>query len=104
MHLHDCACAIPAVPERPGHFSAIASLITIRRGGGGVGWMGGPLWPPTVLVLCFLFSLLTACSAAANGQPIIKNTTPTPATAAGEPVLPHSQIYFHDAPLPTRAA
>jgi len=31
------------------------------------------------------------------------HTTPTPATAAGEAVLPHSQIHFRDAPLPTRA-
>ena len=55
------------------------------------------------LALCLILCLLTACSGAASGQPIIKQTTPTPATAAGEPVLPHSQIHFHDAPLPTRA-
>src|SRR5262245_8876605 len=51
--------------------------------------------------LCLILSLFTACSGAANGQSIIKRTPP--AKAAGEVVLPHSQVHFHDAPLPTGA-
>ncbi len=31
------------------------------------------------------------------------HATPTPVLAGGEPVLPHSQIYYHDAPLPNGA-
>ena len=50
----------------------------------------------TILMLC----LLAACGG--MNRPVMVHTTPTPATAAGEVVLPHSQIHFHDAPLPAR--
>src|SRR5260221_8166623 len=39
MHSHNCARAI------------LAKLISIRRGGGGVEGMGGPLWPPALKVV-----------------------------------------------------
>jgi len=56
--------------------------------------------------LCFLLSLLlvflTACNSANVTQSNIPHQTPTPVLAGGEPVLPHSQIFFHDAPLPTQ--
>src|SRR5260221_14728028 len=132
MHSHNCARAI------------LAKLISIRRGGGGVEGMGGPLWPPALkvvkpcggytqgttgswmrisgplwnpvrgtgmpgfasvnayratarvaptryaafLVLCLILSLLSACGGI--NRPVTVHTTLTPATAAGEPVLPHS--------------
>ena len=50
---------------------------------------------------CFLLCFLAACSSASVGQPVITHITPTPAMSGGEPVLPHSQIHFQDAPLPT---
>ncbi len=53
-------------------------------------------------LLCFLFVLLTACNSAPVTQSNITHQTPTPVLAGGEPVLPHSQIFFHDAPLPTQ--
>ena len=56
-------------------------------------------WVCTLLLL--ILCLLSACGGI--NRPAMVYTTPTPATAAGEAVLPHSQIHFHDAPLPTRA-
>ncbi len=44
--------------------------------------------------------LLTACSPNPFSQPTVIHKTPAPAMAGGEPVLPHSQIHFHDAPVP----
>ena len=44
--------------------------------------------------------LLTACSPNPFSQPPVIHKTPAPAMAGGEPVLPHSQIHFHDAPVP----
>ena len=160
MHLRNCARAILANSGRLGRFRATAKLIAIRRGGGGVERMGGPLWPPALrvvkpcgeytqgttgdhkgpprvhpttlaptdswmrisgplwnsvrgtgmpgfvryavfLALCLMLCLLSACGGI--NRPVMVHTTPTPATAAGEAVLPHSQIHFRDAPLPTRA-
>jgi outer membrane protein assembly factor BamB len=54
-------------------------------------------------ILCLLIAIITACSSAPVGQPTKTHRAPTPVLAGGEPILPHSQIYFHDAPLPTRA-
>lgn len=51
--------------------------------------------------LCLLGCLLMACAGPAPGQPLHPGTIPTPSMAAGEPVLPHSQIFFQDAPLPS---
>jgi glucose dehydrogenase len=48
-----------------------------------------------------MLCLLSACGGI--NRPVTVRTTPTPATAAGEAVLPHSQIHFRDAPLPTQA-
>lgn len=47
--------------------------------------------------------LLTACSGAPISQPVVTHITPTPIMAAGEPVLPYSQIFFSNAPLPSSA-
>ena len=52
---------------------------------------------------CLLIVLLAGCSANPFSQPAIVHKTPTPAMAGGEPVLPRSQIHFHDAPVPTGA-
>ncbi len=54
-------------------------------------------------ILCCLLVITTACSNATVSQPNMTHRTPTPVLAGGEPVLPHSQIFFRDAPLPTRA-
>jgi outer membrane protein assembly factor BamB len=53
------------------------------------------------IVLCLMLCLLSACGGI--NRPVTVRMTPTPATAAGEAVLPHSQIHFRDAPLPTQA-
>jgi eukaryotic-like serine/threonine-protein kinase len=58
-----------------------------------------PLRP---FLLCLLITLLTACNSVSMDQHKITHQTPTPVLAGGEPVLPHSQIFFHDAPLPTQ--
>ena len=50
-----------------------------------------------------MMAIITACSSTPAGQPAMINRTPTPLLAGGEPILPHSQIYFHDAPLPTKS-
>ena len=47
-----------------------------------------------------LCGLLVACSPA-PGRPAHVSITPTPRMAAGEPVLPHSQIFYQEAPLPS---
>src|SRR5437588_2091868 len=47
-----------------------------------------------------LIIILSACSPNPFSQPAVVHKTPAPAMAGGEPVLPHSQIHFHDAPVP----
>jgi outer membrane protein assembly factor BamB len=47
--------------------------------------------------------LLTACNGNPEIQSKIPHQTPTPVLAGGEPILPHSQIFYHDAPLPTQS-
>ncbi|HEV2583581.1 MAG TPA: PQQ-binding-like beta-propeller repeat protein, partial [Ktedonobacteraceae bacterium] len=58
-------------------------------------------------VLCFVMFFLAcpvvACSAPATTQTVVRRATPTVVMAGGEAVLPHSQIFYHDAPLPTLA-
>ncbi len=54
-------------------------------------------------ILLLLACLAAACSAPATVQSVDRHATPTMAIAGGEPVLPYSQIFFHDAPLPTPA-
>src|SRR2546421_1197378 len=59
----------------------------------------GPLWLP-VRACCLLIIILSACSPNPFSQSAVVHKTPTPAMAGGEPVLPHSPIHFHDAPVP----
>ena len=54
-------------------------------------------------LLCLLVILLTACNSSPEVQSKIIHRTPIPVLAGGEPVLPHSQIFFHDAPLPAQS-
>lgn len=56
-------------------------------------------------ILTFVLSMiiLSACSTGPFSQPVVVHTTPTPVLAGGEPVLAHSQIHLHDAPVPTLA-
>ncbi len=56
----------------------------------------------SLFLLCLLV-FLTACNSLPEIQSKITHQTPTPALAGGEPVLPNSQIFFHDAPLPTQS-
>lgn len=65
-----------------------------------VGWT--PLANGFCFLLCLMVMLLTACDSAPVTQSNITHQTPTPVLAGGEPVLPHSQIFFHEAPLPTQ--
>jgi outer membrane protein assembly factor BamB len=53
--------------------------------------------------LCVFITLLIACNNASVDQHKIPHQTPTPVLAGGEPVLPHSQVFFHDAPLQTQS-
>src|ERR1700676_2707263 len=53
-----------------------------------------------VLFLLALTLMLTACASTPSAPPILSVRTPIVTLAAGEPVLPHSQILLHDAPLP----
>src|SRR5438270_12579552 len=52
------------------------------------------------LTFVLLLVMLSACNTGPFSQPIVVQTTPTPVLAGGEPVLAHSQIHFHDAPVP----
>jgi outer membrane protein assembly factor BamB len=54
-------------------------------------------------LLCLLIVSLTACNSIPETRSESTHHTPTPALAGGEPILPHSQIFFHDAPLPTQS-
>lgn len=49
---------------------------------------------------CLFCCLLVACTSAPS-RPAHVTITPTPRIAAGEPVLPHSQIFYQEAPLPS---
>jgi len=57
------------------------------------------------LILCLLVGmlLLTACSSTPPMPVVIAVKTPVATLAAGEPILPYSQILLHDAPLPSAA-
>ncbi len=81
--------------------NVVASLVG-ARGGVGARPVRTRLMSANLLI-CFFLAMLTACSGAAGSQPPMINSTPTSAIAGGEPILPHSQIHFHDAPLPTAA-
>ncbi len=54
---------------------------------------------PLLCLLVFAL-LLTACSSTPPVPVIIAIKTPVATLAAGEPILPYSQILLHDAPLP----
>jgi outer membrane protein assembly factor BamB len=55
-----------------------------------------------LFLLCLLVAFLSACTSGSVNQPSMTHQTPTPVLAGGEPILPHSQIFFHDAPMPTQ--
>ena len=50
-----------------------------------------------------LIIMLTACASTPPAPVVISIKTPIATLAAGEPILPHSQILLHDAPLPLAA-
>jgi outer membrane protein assembly factor BamB len=52
------------------------------------------------LCLLALVVMLTACASRPVAPVVITIKTPVPGLAAGEPILPYSQILLHDAPLP----
>ena len=58
-----------------------------------------------LIALCLILYLCAACSTGpfqqATATPVVM---PKPLLAGGEVVLPHSQVHFRDAPLPTLAA
>lgn len=56
-------------------------------------------------ILCLLAGvlLLTACASTSPAPVVIAIKTAPPGLAAGEPILPYSQILLHDAPLPLAA-
>jgi outer membrane protein assembly factor BamB len=63
-------------------------------------------WPVLIgKVHCLLacIFLLTACNGGVDATNITPLKTPIPSMAAGEPILPHSQVFLHDAPLPSQA-
>src|SRR6266581_4446884 len=77
--------------------NVVASLVG-ARGGVGARPVRTRLMSANLLI-CFFLAMLTACSGAAGSQPPMIHSTPTSAIAGGEPILPHSQIHFHDAIL-----
>ena len=58
-----------------------------------------------ILALCLLSVavILTACASTSPAPVVIPIKTPVATLAAGEPILPYSQILLHDAPLPLAA-
>ncbi len=62
-----------------------------------------PLSNLLALYIGALMVILSACDANPGVPATLNKRTPTVSTAAGEPILPHSQIFLHDAPLPTAA-
>jgi len=57
------------------------------------------------LIPCLLavVLLLTACSSTSPAPIVVAIKTPVATLAAGEPILPYSQVLLHDAPLPSAA-
>src|SRR5947209_5044249 len=55
------------------------------------------------LFLLSVAVILTACSSTPPAPVVIPVKTPVATLAAGEPVMPYSQILLHDAPLPLAA-
>ncbi|MBV9711874.1 MAG: PQQ-like beta-propeller repeat protein, partial [Ktedonobacteraceae bacterium] len=53
------------------------------------------------IVPCLLCCLLMACAGPSPSPPVHLTISPTPSMAAREPVLPHSQIFYQKAPLPS---
>lgn len=56
---------------------------------------------PIIACAMLLLLFVTACAPNAPAPSVPVQKTPTPATAGGEAILPHSQIFLHEAPLPT---
>src|ERR1700680_4018422 len=54
-------------------------------------------------VLCVILCICSACITGPSHQATVTPVATAPALAGGEAILPHSQIHFHDAPLPTQA-
>ncbi len=54
----------------------------------------------TTLCLLAVAMILTACASTSPAPVVIPIKAPPPTLAAGEPILPYSQILLHDAPLP----
>src|SRR5215469_4598995 len=106
MRLRDWVCAFPAVQGRLGRFRATESrALPAPQAGSLSPRQDAARVAPTrygvFVVLCLMLYLLSACGGV--NRPVVVHKTPTPAMAAGEVVLPHSQVHFHDAPLPTGA-
>ncbi|HKV59415.1 MAG TPA: PQQ-binding-like beta-propeller repeat protein, partial [Ktedonobacteraceae bacterium] len=57
----------------------------------------------SALCMLALAVLVAACSSTSPTPVVISIKTPAATMAAGEPVLPYSQILLHDAPLPLAA-
>lgn len=55
------------------------------------------------LSMLALAIMLTSCASTPSAPVVISIKTPVPTLAAGEPILPYSQILLHDAPLPLAA-
>src|SRR5581483_8512503 len=55
------------------------------------------------LCIFALAVMLASCSSTSSAPVVVSIKTPAATLAAGEPVLPYSQILLHDAPLPLAA-
>ncbi|MEO8971989.1 MAG: PQQ-binding-like beta-propeller repeat protein [Ktedonobacteraceae bacterium] len=55
------------------------------------------------MFMLVMLLFVTACAPNTPAPSVTVQKTPTPATAGGEAILPHSQIFLHQAPLPTTA-
>src|SRR5216683_1607229 len=55
------------------------------------------------LFILALAVILAACTSTPLSPVVIPIKTPVATLAAGEPILPYSQILLHDAPLPLAA-
>src|SRR5579872_1961326 len=55
------------------------------------------------MFMLVMLLFLAACAPNAPTPSVTVQKTPTPAMAGGEAILPHSQIFLHEAPLPTAA-
>ncbi|GAC1382412.1 MAG: hypothetical protein NVS4B7_09400 [Ktedonobacteraceae bacterium] len=56
-----------------------------------------------LITIYIMLCLFTACSSEPFQQPASLPAASKPVMAGGEPVLPHSQVHFQNAPLPTQA-